>query len=86
VETYDITLRSADPVDLGDLGADGFEELLRATLDCDFTWKQDAEGRIGVNFRHEATDAGRAYGAAEAVAGNLGTAVWTVSVAQDARH
>jgi hypothetical protein len=28
VETFEITLRSVDPVDLGDLGADGFESLV----------------------------------------------------------
>ena len=59
--SFEITLRSADPIDLGDLGAAGFESLVRGRgIDTAFDWQQDADGRIQVTFDHEATDRERA--------------------------
>jgi hypothetical protein len=81
VGTFEITLQSVDPVDLGDLGAAGFEGLVRsAGVDTAFNWEQDADGRICVTFRHEATDQERAQGASDRIASDLGPAVWTVQV------
>jgi len=80
VDDFDITLESTDPIDLGDLNADGFRRLLEATIDSPFTWEQRADGCICVSFRHEAADAERAYGASERLANELGIGVWTVEV------
>ena len=81
METFDIALESAQPVDLGDLGADGFEKVLAATIDRPFQWRQEDDGCIRVTFSHEATDEERAYGASERLANDLGVGVWTVTVA-----
>ncbi len=81
METYEITLQSQEPIDLGDLGAAGFESLVEAAgCDTAFTWDQGADGRIRVVFRHEATDRDRALGASQRIASGLGTAVWTTQV------
>jgi hypothetical protein len=81
METFEITLESTEPVDLGDLTADGFEKVIGASLDGPFTWQQREDGCISVAFRHEAADRDRAYGASERLANDLGIGVWTVSVA-----
>ena len=81
METFDITLESNEPVDLGDLGAEGFEKVLAASIDRPYTWHQEDDGCICVTFRHEATDRDRAYGASERLANDLGIGIWTVSVA-----
>jgi hypothetical protein len=81
MDTFDITLESTEPIDLGDLSAEGFEKVLAASIDRPFTWRQEQDGRISVAFRHEATDQDRAYGAAERLANELGIGVWSVSVA-----
>ena len=81
MESFEITLESVAPIDLGDLGADGFEKVLKACIDRPFTWEQEPDGCISVAFRHEATDQARAYGACERIANDLGVGVWTVSVA-----
>ena len=81
METFEITLQSEEPIDLGDLGAAGFESLVEAAgCDTAFTWDQAEDGRIRVMFRHEATDRDRALGASERIASELGTAVWTAQV------
>jgi hypothetical protein len=80
MESFDITLASTEPVDLGDLGADGFEKVLAASIDTPFTWEQEADGCISVSFRHDATDHDRAYGASERLANDLGVGNWTVTV------
>jgi hypothetical protein len=80
METFDITLESTQPVDLGDPGAAGFEKVLASTIDRPFTWRQEDDGCICVSFRHEATDRDRAYGASERLANDLGFGNWTVSV------
>jgi hypothetical protein len=81
MKNFEITLQSVDPVDLGDLGAAGFDGLLEAAgLDVPCSWEQDADGRIRVVFRHEATDKERAEGASERIAAELSTGVWTAQV------
>jgi hypothetical protein len=81
METFEITLQSVQPVDLGDLGAAGFESLVKAAgIDTAFSWDQDEEGRIRVAFRHEAADRDRALGVSERIASELGTGVWTAQV------
>ena len=80
MDSFDITLESTAPIDLGDLTSDGFEKVLSASIDRPFTWQQAADGCITVSFRHEATDGDRAYGAAERLANDLGIGIWTVSV------
>jgi hypothetical protein len=35
---FDITLESREPIDLGDLNADGFASLLAAEIKEPFTW------------------------------------------------
>jgi hypothetical protein len=81
MESFDITLESTEPIDLGDLNADAFEKMLAASIDRPFTWRQEGDGCICVTFRHEAADRDRAYGAAERLANELGIGVWTVEVA-----
>ena len=81
LETFDITLESTEPIDLGDLSADGFEKVLAASIDRPFTWRQEDDGCICVIFRHEATDRDRAFGASERLANELGIGSWSVSVA-----
>jgi hypothetical protein len=81
VEAFDITLESTEPIDLGDLSADGFEKVLAANIDRPFSWRQEDDGCISVRFSHEATDRDRAYGASERLANELGIGIWTVSVA-----
>jgi hypothetical protein len=81
METFEITLESAEPVDLGELGSDGFETLLEsAGVDSEFTWEMDEDGRIRVTFRHEAVDRDRAQGVSDRIASGLGPAVWTAHV------
>lgn len=80
METFDITLESTGPIDLGDLNADGFEKMLAANIDRPFTWRQEDDGCICVSFRPEAADRDRAYGASERLADELGIGIWTVSV------
>lgn len=83
MDTFEITLQSAGPIDLADLGSNGFESLLdSAGIAPLCTWSQDADGRIKVVFRHEATDKDRAFGASERIASQLGTGVWNVDVAE----
>jgi hypothetical protein len=79
--TCKVTLKSTQPVDLGDLNAEGFENLLAAVgIAQPFTWQQDAEGDITVTFWHQATDTERAIGASERAANELGIGTWSVSV------
>jgi hypothetical protein len=82
METFDITLESTEPIHLGVLNADDFEKLLKATIDCPFTWQQTDDGCVCVTFEHEAADRERAYGASERMANELGLGNWTVSIAQ----
>jgi hypothetical protein len=81
METFEITLESKGPIDLGDLTADGFEKVLAGAIDRPFTWRQDEAGCILVAFQHEATDSDRAYGASERLVNDLGIGIWNVSVA-----
>jgi hypothetical protein len=80
MESFEITLDSTAPIDLGDLTADGFEKVLAAGIDRPFTWQQRQDGCISVTFEHEAADRDRAYGASERLANELGIGIWTVSV------
>jgi hypothetical protein len=80
MESFEITLESTAPIDLGDLTSDGFEKLLAGSIDRPFTWQQAADGCVTVSFQHEATDGDRAYGASERLANELGIGIWTVSV------
>jgi hypothetical protein len=80
MENFEITLESTEPIDLGDLSADGFAKVLAATIDRPFTWQQKDDGCICVTFQHEATDHDRAYGASERIATDLGIGIWFVSV------
>jgi hypothetical protein len=81
VETFEITLQSVEPVDLGDLGPAGFDGLLKTAVpDTACNWEQGADGRIRVMFRHEATDQDRALGASERIATELGPGIWTAQV------
>jgi hypothetical protein len=81
MESFEITLESSAPIDLGDLTADGFEKVLAGAIDRPFTWRQDTDGCISVTFEHEAADRERAYGASERLANDLGIGIWVVSVA-----
>lgn len=81
METFDITLQSTGPIDLGDLNADGFQNVVAAIIDQPFTWRQEDDGRICVSVRHDAAHRDRAYGASERLANELGIGIWTVSVA-----
>lgn len=81
MQTCKVTLQSLQPIDLGDLNAEGFENLLAAVgIAKPFTWQQDDEGHIRVTFWHEATDTERAIGASERTANELGIGTWAVSV------
>ena len=80
IQNFEIILESTEPINLGDLNADGFEKVLSATIDRPFTWRQEDDGCVCVTFQHEAADRDRAYGASERLASELGIGVWTVSV------
>jgi hypothetical protein len=83
LESFEVNLESTEPIDLGELNADGFEKLLAANIDAPFSWEQAEDGCVTVSFRHKATDRDRAYGASERLANELGIGVWTVSVTQE---
>jgi hypothetical protein len=79
--TCKVTLKSMQPIDLGDLNAEGFENLLAAVgIAKPFTWQQDDDGHITVTFWHHAADTERAIGASERAANELGIGTWSVSV------
>jgi hypothetical protein len=81
MQTFQVTLKSMQPIDLGDLNAEGFENLLGAVgIVQPFTWQQDGSGRITVTFWHEAADSERALGASERRCSELGVGAWDVSV------
>jgi hypothetical protein len=87
VETFEITLQSVEPVDLGDLGTAGFDGVLKTAMpDAACNWEQGGDGRIRVVFRHEATDKERALGASERIASELGPGIWTAQVEEVPRN
>jgi len=80
MESFEITLRSTEPIELSELDADGFQNLLATQIDQPFTWSQEVDGCICVTFRHDAVDRERAHGASERLANDLGVGNWAVSV------
>jgi hypothetical protein len=78
---HEITPQSVEPVDPGNPGAAGFENLLQGQgTDGDMNRVQDQEGRIRV--RHGDTDENRALGASERIVSEFGIGVWTVEVTE----
>ena len=81
MQNFQVTLKSMQPIDLGDLNAEGFENLLAAAgIVQPFTWQQDGSGHITVTFWHEAADPERAPGASERRCDELGIGAWEVSI------